>query len=296
MFKNLAPESLGISGRDREVIELTLSHGFKGLDLDLVDLAEQVASQGMERASRLITSSRLKIGSFPLPVRLDADPEGYQADLERLPALAQIAEQMHCTRATATIEPGSDVRPYHQNFELYCRRIVEVAGLLAARKIRLGLGFLAPIACREGRAFQFIQSFDELLLLLRSINAPNVGVVLDTWHWHVGGGKIESIRSLDSDKLVSVVLSDAVGDSTPHDARLESRRLPGEGGVIDNVAVLATLAELRYDGPVAPAADPSQFAGASREKIVKMAGAALDQVWKAAGLSASGRLAAVSGR
>jgi sugar phosphate isomerase/epimerase len=296
MFKNLAPESLGISGRDREVIELTLSHGFKGLDLDLVDLAEQVASQGMERASRLITSSRLKIGSFPLPVRLDADPDAYRADLERLPSLAQIAEQMHCTRATATIEPGSDARPYHQNFELYCRRVVEVASLLAAHKIRLGLGFLAPIACREGRAFQFIQTVDELLLLLRSINAPNVGVTLDTWHWHVGGGKMESVRALSSDKLVSVVLSDAATDSTAQEARWEARRLPAEGGSVDNVAVLAALAELRYDGPVTPAADPGQFAGASREKIVKMAGASLDRVWKAAGLGLSGRLAAVSGR
>jgi hypothetical protein len=36
---------------------------------DLVDFAEQVKTQGMPRASRLITSARLKIGSVRLPVR-----------------------------------------------------------------------------------------------------------------------------------------------------------------------------------------------------------------------------------
>jgi sugar phosphate isomerase/epimerase len=107
---------------------------------------------------------------------------------------------------------------------------------------------------------------------------------------------MESVRALSSDKLVSVVLSDAATDSTAQEARWEARRLPAEGGSVDNVAVLAALAELRYDGPVTPAADPGQFAGASREKIVKMAGASLDRVWKAAGLGLSGRLAAVSGR
>jgi hypothetical protein len=42
-------------------------------------------------------------------------------------------------------------------------------------------------------------------------------------------------------------------------------------------------------------ADRSQFAGRSRDEIVKTAGAAFDQVWKAAGLTRAGRLATVSG-
>lgn len=295
MFKNLNPEALGISGRDSEIIELALSNGFKGLDLDLVDFAEQVQSQGMVRAARLITSARLKIGSFPLPVRWSEDSH-YKADLERLPALAEIAEQLGCTRATTVIEPGSDTRPYHQNFEFHCRRLSEIADVLRARRIRLGLAFLAPIRCRASFAYQFIQKFDELLLLLRSISATNMGVALDVWHWHVGGGKIEQLRTLAVDKLVTVSLADAAADTSPQNADLESRRLPAESGVIDLAAVLSTLAELRYDGPVTPAPDRSQFSGIARERIVKTVGAALDQAWKAAGLSPAGKLAVVPGR
>jgi sugar phosphate isomerase/epimerase len=294
MFKNLSPEALGISGRDSEIIELALSHGFKGLDLDLVEFAEQVRTQGMARASRLIASARLKIGSFRLPVRLDGDASDYKADLERLPAIAEIAEQLGCTRTIVVLEPGCDSRPYHENFEFHRRRLAEIADMLLPRKIRLGVGFLAPVRCREGRAFQFIQTFEELLMLLRNIGPPNVGVAFDTWHWHLGGGKMDQLRALSADKIVSVSLADTTRSMDAQNADRQSRRLGIEGGAIDLPAVLVAMAELKYDGPVTPAPDSSQFAGAARDKIVKGAGAALDAIWKSAGLSPAGRLVGVT--
>jgi sugar phosphate isomerase/epimerase len=293
MFKNLSAQALGISARDGEIIELALSYGFKGLDLDLVDFAEQVAAQGLARASRLITSARLKIGSFPLPVRWEDDAD-YQADLARLPQLAEIAEQIGCTRAVATIAPGHDRRPYHENFELHRRRLGEIADALAVRKIALGLGYLAPMSCRAGRAYQFVQSFDEVLLLARTVGAANLGVVFDSWHWHLSGGTLESLRSLSADKIVTVSLADADVDTTAASAQLDARRLPGDGGAIDFPAVLQALAELGYTGPVSPAPDRAQFGAAGRNQIVKQAGAALDRVWKAAGLNPAGKLATVA--
>jgi len=296
MFKNLNPELIGIGSRDSELIELALSYGFKGLSLDLPAFAEQARTQGFAKASRLITSAKMKIGFCALPMRLGAEEKEYQRDLEQAVGLLEVAEQMQCMRLVATIEPGSDTRPYHENFELHRRRLADVAGRLQARKMRLGLGFLAPITCRADKAFQFVQSFHELLLLVGAVGSSNLGICLDTWHWHVGGGTIESLRSLSADKVVAVVLSDESDEASPKTARLETRKLPGEGGNIDNLGVLAALAELRYDGPVSPAADKSQFAGVARDKVVKMAGAALDQVWKAAGLSPSGKMAIAGGR
>ena len=85
-------------------------------------------------------------------------------------------------------------------------------------------------------------------------------------------------------------------NATAADVPLNARLLPSESGVTDNAAILAILAEQRYDGPVTPAPDKSQFAGMGRDKIVKSCGAALDTIWKAAGLNNAGRLATVSGR
>lgn len=295
MYKNLSAQALGVSGRGSEIIELALSYGFKGLDLDLVDFSEQVAAQGMARASRLIASARLKMGSFRLPVRWDDDGDEYQADLERLGPLAELAHEMECTRAVTMIEPAHDRRPYHENFEFHRHRLNELAETLSTYKITLGLEYVAPMSARGDAAFQFIQSFDEILLLLRMIGAPNVGVAFDVWHWHLSGGTLEGLRSLPPEKIVTVSLADAEIDTTAATAQLESRQLPGDGGAIDIPAVLVALAELGYDGPVSPVADRSLFANLGREKIVKQAGAALNTVWKAAGLTGTGKLAAVPG-
>src|SRR5262245_289928 len=136
MFKNLCPALLGVSGRESEIIELTLSHGFKGLDLDLGAFAEQVASQGLARASRLLTSARLKLGSFVLPPGWREDAAEYAAGLKQLSSLAEIARQVGCPRATTLVEPGSDTRPYHENFEVHRRRLAEMGDLLRGFGIR----------------------------------------------------------------------------------------------------------------------------------------------------------------
>ena len=172
MFKNLSPETLGFSGRQSEIIELALSYGFKGLDLEIVDFAREVATQGFAKASRLITSARLKPGSFVLPVCWQHDDLAYQEDLKRLDELAAVAQQLGCTRATTLVEAASDERPYHENFEFHRRRLAELAAALTKHDIRLGVGFLAPKRCREDRAFQFMQTADELLLLVRRSPRP----------------------------------------------------------------------------------------------------------------------------
>jgi sugar phosphate isomerase/epimerase len=291
MYKNLNPDDLGISGRPSEVIELALSYGFKGIDLDLVDFSEQVKTHGLAHARRLIDSARLKVGGFRLPVAWEEDSTSYQQDVERLTTLAELAQQIGCTRTTTTIQPASDMRPYHENFEFHRRRLSEISAALAPFKISLGLEFLAPLALRQGRAFQFIQSFDALLLLLKTIAAPNIGVALDLWHWHVAGGTLDQIRTLRADQIITVCVADAEPGSTAVSAdEQRSRRLPGETGAIDAAAVLTALAELGYGGPVTPKPHKSRLAGLSRDKIVKQAGAALDQVWKAAGLSPPGKL------
>ena len=236
MFKNLNPEALGISARDSELIELVLSHGFKGLDLDLVALAEQAQTQGLDKASRLITSARLKIGSFRLPVRWHDDSPDYKADLEQIAGLGR-------DRGQAGLHADHD----HDRSRAATRGpITRISSSIAAawrksppcsapHKIRLGIDFIAPVHYRAERRFQFMQTFDEVLLLLRSTDSTNVGLALDTWHWHLGGGKLEQLRTLSADRIVTVTLADAPADENAQTARLESRRL-GHRGRSDRLA------------------------------------------------------------
>ena len=55
MFKNLSPSALGISGHESEIIELALTYGFRGVDLDIADLeaaVQRVVSLGGTKLDR----------------------------------------------------------------------------------------------------------------------------------------------------------------------------------------------------------------------------------------------------
>lgn len=294
MFRNFSAGALGVSGTTSEMIELALSFGFKGLDLDIVELARQAESSTLDKVRRPYDSARLKFGAFRLPVEWHEDSERLKHDLAALPAYLKVAKAVGCSRAITTVEPAGDMRPYHENFEYHRRTLEELAKATDAYGIQLGIEFVAPLSHRQNRAFQFIQTVDQFLLLFKSTHAGNLGIVLDTWNWHLGGGTLDYLQAIEGDKVVAVYLADCDPEVTSANATEAAQRLPGETGAIDCAAILTTLAEKGFTGPVTPYAFRGNLAGQGRDKIVKAASAALDKVWKHAGLNSQGKLTAVA--
>ncbi len=290
MFKNLSTDGVGVSGRQSEVIELALSFGFKGIDLDLVDFQQQVKTHGLPHARRLLDSARLKVGTFRLPLVWDDSDEAYQESLRALPDWLQLASDIGAKRAVTTIAPANDARPYHENFEFHRRRLAEVGEKLAALGIRLGIEFVASADARKNRAFQFIHTFDAVVTLVNMIRSANVGAVIDSWQIFAAGNSFDDIRKLAADRIVAVSLSDAPAGADPATLNERDRLLPGETGTIDSAALLTMLGEIGFDGPVSPRAHRERLAGLRRDQIVKLAGERVDQAWKAANLSPVGKL------
>jgi len=293
MFKNLSTEKLGISGTQSELVELTLSYGFKGMDLRLEEFARRVADKGLDYARRPFDSARLKFGSFVLPVSLGSEEDLYAAQLRELPTAVEIAAQINCMRTVTMIEPASDLRPFQENFELHRKRIVEVAEVLQPHDVQLGLEFTTNAGLREGLAFEFIHTPDALQQLVSMIGDTMVGVSVDLWEFHAAG-VADDWQSIGVEKIVKITLSDAPEDKSPGSLIAEDRLLPTAGGTIDSAAALVTLAEMGYDGPVSPVADRSRFESKLRDGMARELGEAMDTVWKAAGLTASGWLSAAA--
>jgi sugar phosphate isomerase/epimerase len=293
MFRELNLKFLGLTATQAEQIELALSHGFRGISLDLVEFHARVQAQGLAHARRLFDSAKIRLGTFELPFDPCGSEEHFQAGLERLKPLAETAAAVGCVRAFTSLAPGSDERPYHQNFEFHRRRYNEVAATLAPWGIRLGVAFSA-IAERQYE-FEFIRTFDALALLIATVASRNVGVVIDLWQIWRAGGKVDDIRKLVASQIVAVRIADAPAEIPPNEAGLDSRLVPGESGTIDGAKALRMLAELGFDGPVTPNPDRGQFRGLGRDAIVRKVGQGLDKIWKESGLTPSGRLAAVKG-
>lgn len=283
MFRNLSTFGLPLSGRPSELIELALSFGFDGMDLDILDLQKQAEIYGLEHARRLLVSARLKSGCFQLPVRLDAPESDYEADLKALPARLKIAADSECSRAVATLAPGSDEHSFKDFFELHRLRLHTIGDLLAGHGIQLGLAIKPDAAARADLANPFIHTFEGLLGLVATAH-ERVGAVVDAWALHVTGEPLELISKVPAGRIVEVRLSDAprgtaVAELTPAD-----RLMPGETGTIPLGAVLQAAAAAGFDGPATPYAARSTLAGRGREKIVRLAGERMEQAWRDAGL------------
>ena len=103
MFKNLSVSTLGVTGHQSEIIELALTYGFRGFDLNIVDFATRVKRRGMAYAERLIRSAETRVGSFgvgsfALPLDWDTEDEVFKEELAKLPEYAEAAAGVGCTR------------------------------------------------------------------------------------------------------------------------------------------------------------------------------------------------------
>jgi sugar phosphate isomerase/epimerase len=285
MFKNLSTGGLGIAGVQSEIIELALSFGFRSIELDLVEFDQRTTARGFDYAIRLIKSAEIGLGFFRLPVAWNDTDKRYEDEMARLPARAELAARIGCARAIATVDPFSDERPYHENFEFHRRRIGEIGQVLGQHGVRLGLEFLAPAALRDERAFEFIHTFDELVKLAAAVGEENVGVVVDVWHRHVCGSPVSEFEALSADQIIAVNLADAPNDKPASELTEKDRLLPGSTGVIDSESIVRRLSEIGYKGPVTARPHRSTLPRLGRVDIVRSLGESLESIWIAVGLS-----------
>jgi sugar phosphate isomerase/epimerase len=293
MNKNLSPFAIGVSARQSELVEIALTHRFKGFEIEIGEVLRRAQSTNVAQACRYLCSAQVRIGGFELPIRWAASETDVQADLANVGLLLEICTALGADRCYTTIRPTCDQRPFHENFQFHVERLQKVADALAPGGLKLALSFLPAPADRADGGFEFIHQVDPLLLLISSVQRENVGLLFDAWNWWVGGGDLERLRTLRGEQILSVRLADIPLGADLSAITADQRLMPGDGGMIDSAAVLATLEELGYDGPVALAPDPALFKGQKREAIVSKASATLDALL---GSSAADKRLAAAGQ
>lgn len=278
MYRNLNPVALGITGRQSELIELALTYGFGGLDLDIAAIVKRVRKSNREQACRFIASAGIHGGGFTLPVDLTAAEATFQSGLVELAEYAEIASALDARGFQITVRPVVEGMPYQESFELHRSRLATVAGALESHNLRVGLAFQAAPGHREGAETPFIHTGEALLTLIRTIGHPQVGIALDTWDWVVGGGSLESLCQIPLESIVSVQLADIPAGTELGSITDQQRVLPGEEGQIDCRTVVQHLLSNEFDGPVTLCPNPSTLAGMTRDAIVQLAKATFDDL------------------
>jgi sugar phosphate isomerase/epimerase len=216
--------------------------GFPGTDVQ-----QGAVEAGADATRKLLAELNLKPAVIGLPVDFRKDEEAFQAGLKTLDRTASVAAALRCP-VTTWLLPSSEM-PKNETRALYKRRLGACADVLARSHVKLGLEYVSPVHLRKRFAHEFIWRMDEMLEFARECG-PNVGVLLDSWHWHHAGATVKDILTAGRESIIHVQAADAP-DLPPEKILDNERLMPGEG-VIDFAGFFGALRKIGYSGGVSP--------------------------------------------
>ena len=205
-------------------------------------------AQGVDATRALLRELKITPAVANLPVRFAGDETAYQEDLKRLDEAAAFVSGIGCPRMMAVLPPSS-ATPKAEFRRMIGDRLAAISEILLHSQIRLGLEFLGPLHFRTRQPYEFIWRMDEALAFARECG-PNIGLVLDAWHWHHAGATAPDILAAGKSHIVHVHVSDARRQPA-EEVRDNQRLMPGEG-VIDLVSFFQSLRRIGYEDGVSP--------------------------------------------
>jgi sugar phosphate isomerase/epimerase len=277
MQLHLSCGALGIKATQREAIDLAAKHGFDVVDADgryLSGLSQPELATLLDYAK----SRHIGWAMAGLPVEFRKDDAAFSDGIKTFPAYVQGIQRAGVRKVTTWIMPASAQRTYLENFHVHAQRLGQIAKVLQDSGLRLGIEYVGPKTLWASQRYPFIHTMAEMKELIAAMKQPNVGLVLDSWHWYNSGESKDDLLTLQGKDVVSVDLNDAPA-GIPVDQQIDGKReLPAATGVIDIKAFLGALEKIGYDGPVR--AEP--FNQAVREMTPDNAASAAIQALKKA--------------
>jgi sugar phosphate isomerase/epimerase len=224
----------------RDRCEQAARTGFSGIGLWHADIEHQLEQRSLEEMKQIFDGSGLRYLEleFLQDWFLDEDDEQRRASDERRRFLFEAAAVMEPHHIKVGNIPGTPCeRP--QVAERYAELCADAARYTDAKVL---YEFMPhdPI----------VHGVDTAVEVIGAAEAPNGGVLLDTWHL----GKLDitpdELRRLPPKLLGWVELSDGQVENMPDpvDETVNHRRLPGEGE-FDIPGYVAACRDIGYDGP-----------------------------------------------
>lgn len=289
MYKSLSPGAIRVRTNGLgDLLRAAQIGGFGGVEFDADEVAGLVESEGADAVRARFAGAGVRPAGWSLADGWRESEEAWRRQMGEVPRLARAAAAVGGTGCITWISPASDERTFEENYRFHVARLTPVARVLADHGGALGLEFIGPKTLRDGHAHPFVHTMEGMLAMAAEIG-PNVGLLLDCWHWYTSHGTLDALRALRPAQVVHVHVNDAPAGVPVDEQRDDVRALPGETGVIDIAGFLQALRQIGYDGPVTPEPFKRGLADLpSDEARLRAVGAAMDAVFQKAGLSGGG--------
>jgi sugar phosphate isomerase/epimerase len=224
--------------------ELAAKAGYLGVDVNL----GAAMQAGLDTTQALLARLRLKPAVVGLPVEFRKDDEAFRQGMTKLDDAARFAAAIGCPRMSTWLLPSTDT-PKAELRKIYLDRFSAIASVLAKHRVRFGLENVSPVHLRTRSPHPFMWRTDEVLQFAKECG-PNVGLLLDSWHWHHAESTVQDILRAGKERIVHVQVADAP-KLPPDQIRDNERLMPGEG-IIDFNAFFGALKKIGYTDGVSP--------------------------------------------
>ncbi|GAB2571129.1 sugar phosphate isomerase/epimerase family protein [Gracilibacillus alcaliphilus] len=281
MLKGIGKAGLDNVQNLEELIILASTNGFDAVDTDFTDLKVFVEEKGENEARDFLKVNNIKLGSVSLPVNWRTSDKNFQQSMTDLIESAMIANKLGCTTFFTFFFPSTDEYPAAYLIKL-TNRLRVCANLLKQYDITLALEFVGPVHLRNKWKYPFIWDIQSTLEWIDLIGEPNVGIVLDSIHWHTIEGTVKDIKLLKPEQIAYVHINDA--KDIPREEVLDNDRLfPGEGA-IDLVGFLKALQHINYQGIVSQEILTIHEPTESSAELAKKSKEAMEYIFNKAGI------------
>jgi len=169
------------------------------------------------------------------------DPSGHIRMLEDFQRLCRVAEAIGCETILVVPSPRpkgvSDAAIERESV----RVLRELSRLAKPHGVRLAYEFLGFADCS-------VNTLAQCAAIVEKTARPNVGLVLDTFHFFAGGSTVASIRKVDPRRIFIVHINDV--ERAPRRAMHDALRLYPGKGILPLRAILGALKAIGYGGKI----------------------------------------------
>jgi 2-keto-myo-inositol isomerase len=223
-----------------EELDVVSAAGYGGIELFIPKLAPFLEGRAPEDLARRLDEAGL------LPTMLNGienfnlrSADESTAITEECRRLAELSQGIHCPGIVVVPSPNSEGLDWQTVKSETASVLRELAGVAEPFGVQLGLEFLAPV---DSSVRTLAQAWE----IVEAAGRENLGLVLDTYHFCVGGSAWESLDMFPVDRLFLMHVNDV--EDLPFEQLTDGHRLlPGEG-ILPLGRMLSKVRERGYDG------------------------------------------------
>ncbi|HKR01054.1 MAG TPA: sugar phosphate isomerase/epimerase, partial [Pyrinomonadaceae bacterium] len=166
------------------------------------------------------------------------DAEAHARLLGECEELCRTAAEINCPYIVVVPSPLPDGESWEEVLEESVRVLEELGQIAERQRVALAFEFLGQPRCS-------VQTLAQAAGIVKQLSRPNVGLVLDSFHFYAGGSEIEAINNLDADKLFIFHINDA--EDLPREQLEDSHRLLPGLGILPLEQIVSALKKIGYD-------------------------------------------------